>query len=165
MTDEQQTVTGEVASTVDWKSGKGSWVNLKDNSNDFFAFKGGVPKVGESGTWTVKEGTGPMSDKVELVKAVKEATLKEKIKAQAEAEVKEFEKLAAKGDDVYFDRQNLIVRQTCMKAAAMVVSGSIERKPSRDWPKFASCVCDVADKLYDWVVGNEPSLPEPPEEP
>lgn len=165
MADKPQTVTGEVISVTEWKSQKGSWVNLKDNPNDFFAYSGKVPAFGSTGTWTVKEGTGHMSDKVELVKLVGDLELKAKIKAAAKEEVKEMENLIDKGDKVYFDKQNLIIRQVCIKAAATAVGGAAVVEKSKDWPVVGDRICEVADKLYAWVMESDNKLPEPPEEP
>jgi len=165
MAEETQTVSGEVVSVTPWKSGKGSWVNLQDNSTDFFAFKAKVPKVKETGTWVVKEGTGVMSDKVELVKPVKETTLNEKIDFKKKEEVKEFEKLAAKGDDVYFDKQNLIIRQSSMKSAAVLAAAYIQHHKELGTKAIFALASDLADSVYAWVTESDQKLPEPPEEP
>ena len=58
MTKQNQTVTGTVSQVTEWKSKKGSWINLEGNPNDFFAYKGKVPTSGVTGTWEVKEGKG-----------------------------------------------------------------------------------------------------------
>ena len=162
---EAETVTGTVASTRDWKSGKGSWVNLDNNSNDFFAYKAKVPKVGETGTWKVKEGTGVMADKVELVKTVDGVDLKAVRKETADKDMEIVQKSIDSGEKTYFERQNLIIRQTCIKAAASVVGNILEKGNAFKWDTVSSNVTDVAEQLYAWVTESDQKLPEPPEEP
>ncbi|KKL09577.1 hypothetical protein LCGC14_2564490 [marine sediment metagenome] len=165
MTDKGMTVSGEVVSVTDWKSGKGAWVNLKDNSNDFFAFKGKVPVVGLTGTWTVKEGTAHMSDKVELVKLLRGPDLKAVAKETADKDMAIVEKSIESGEKTYFARQNLIIRQTCIKSASVAVAGIAYSDDASLWPKVGDRIIELAERLYAWVTESDHKLPEPPEEP
>ena len=160
-----ETVTGTVASTRDWKSGKGSWVNLDNNSNDFFAYKAKVPKVGETGTWKVKEGTGVMADKVELVKKQDETDLDKVRKETADKDMEIVQKSIDSGEKTYFERQNLIIRQCCIKAASVVVDKLGVPGKTTNIPAISNTICEVADRLYAWITESDYKLPEPPEEP
>jgi len=160
-----ETVTGKVASLNDWKSGKGVWVNLEDNPNDFFAYKNKAPKLGEEGTWQVKEGTGIFSDKVELVK--KQGGTPEK-PAKQENPVAAIES----ADRVYLTRaeadavrQNSIERQSAIKTAGALVGELYPREPKFDHEKALDNVRYIADGVLAWIRMDESKLPEPPEEP
>ena len=160
-----ETVTGTVASTRDWKSGKGSWVNLDNNSNDFFAYKAKVPKVGETGTWKVKEGTGVMADKVELVKRLDDVDLNAVRKESADKDLEIVEKSIESGEKTYFKTQNLINRQSAAKTTSRVVAAMISAGLLKDKLSIANTHLYLADRVYYYITEQEEELLEPPEEP
>ena len=165
MTDKGMTVSGTVVEITAWKSGKGSWINLEGNPNDFFAYAKRVPAKGTEGTWDVQEGKGFLADKVELVKLVKEPDLKAVAKETADKDMAIVEKSIESGEKTYFARQNLIIRQTCIKAAAVVVAKIAEKGKEANVDSAANVLCAMADRLYAWVTESDQKLPEPPEEP
>lgn len=165
MTEDKDTVSGKVASITPWKSGKGSWINLEGDSNDFFAYTGKVPKMGTEGTWEVKEGKGFLADKVELVKLAGEPDLNKVRKESSDRDMKLVEKSIESGEKTYFERQNLIIRQCCIKAAAGFVGELFPRQKSAGISEATREALWAADKFYDWVISRGEKLPEPPEEP
>ncbi len=165
MIDKGMTVSGTVVEVTAWKSGKGSWINLEGNPNDFFAYAKRVPAKGTEGTWDVQEGKGFLADKVELVKLVKEPDLKAVAKETADKDMAIVEKSIESGEKTYFARQNLIIRQTCIKAAAVLVAAEIQAGKAVLKVGTYLRTIQLADGLYAWVTESDRKLPEPPEEP
>lgn len=165
MTEEKQYVTGKVASINDWKSGKGVWVNLEGDPNDYFAYKNKAPKLGEEGTWQVKEGTGIFSDKVELVKKQAQAQAKEAHQKKTQEDFEDAAKIYLTKAEADAVRQNSIERQCALKAAANVVSNLSDPKGSYTIKNMTDTVLELAEPFRAWIQCEEPKLPEPPEEP
>ncbi|KKL50421.1 hypothetical protein LCGC14_2305660 [marine sediment metagenome] len=165
MIDKGMTVSGTVVEITEWKSKKGSWINLEGNPNDFFAYAKRVPAKGTEGTWDVQEGKGFLADKVELVKLVTEIDLSAVVKTAAASDMAIVEKSIESGEKTYFARQNLIIRQTCIKAAAMVISRVVGTDSNWKVQKLIEGTTDIAEGLYAWVTESDQRLPEPSEEP
>lgn len=165
MPEEKQTVTGEVGKVIQWNSKKGYFLNIKGMEQDFYGF--GTPKVkeGQAVTFEVSPGTGQFEDKVCLGKLLKQPSTLDIVKEKAKADMEIVNKSIESGERTYFDKQNLIVRQTCMKAAATVVAGIHSKDEVNSWNDIANQVNEVADRLYAWVTESDLRLPEPEEEP
>ena len=87
------------------------------------------------------------------------------MKETADKDMEILDRSIKSGENTYFERQNLIVRQTCIKAAARL-AGSIVKGIDKANTKVAiSMAEEIADALYAWVTESDQKLPEPPEEP
>ena len=162
---EEKTVSGTVAGTTEWKSGKGSWINLQNDGNDYFAYSGKVPEEGETGTWVVAEGSGFAEGKIELVKPATIGPKKVEVAGKRSEAMEIVDKSIESGEKTYFDTQDLIVKQCCVKVAANAVGEIKGRESPADWDKISENITFVAEHLYNWIMGIEESLPEPPEAP
>ena len=164
MTETDKT-TGKVARITNWKTGKGYFLNLDGNSNDFYGFGACKAKLGETVDLEVSEGTGNFADKIKVDKLYSKATVKEAVQESTDKSMEILEKSIASGENTYFERQNLIIRQTCIKSAC-VLAGSITKNIDAANTKVAiSMAEEIADALYAWVTESDQRLPEPPEEP
>jgi hypothetical protein len=63
------------------------------------------------------------------------------------------------GDSVYYRKDELIVKQCCIKAAARFCAGVIQPSNVVPGKKMADAVCDVAEVFYAWITGMD-ELPE-----
>ena len=164
MTETDKT-TGKVARIVTWTSGKGYFLNLQDDSNDYYGFMKCKAKVGETVDLEASEGTGNFADKIKIDKLYSKATVKEAVKETEDKDLKILNDSIKSGENTYFERQNLIIRQACIKAAASL-AGSIAKNIDKANTKVAiSMAEEIADALYAWVTESDQRLPEPPEEP
>lgn len=163
MPKEKQTVTGTIKAINPWDSGKGGFIVLEDDSTDYYYFSKPPAKIGDTGVFETKPGTKNFSDKVQLVKTVLESRTEKAMQECADKDIKILKDSIASGEKTYFDKQNLIVRQTCIKSACVVVAELKERSKTINIPKTTEEILDVAEKLYEWIIEQEP-LPEPPGE-
>ena len=69
------------------------------------------------------------------------------------------------GERTYFARQNLIIRQTCIKAASVAFAGLHQAQTGLSTAQVSTRIKDIAEDLYAWVTESDYKLPEPPEEP
>ncbi|KKM24642.1 hypothetical protein LCGC14_1603150, partial [marine sediment metagenome] len=58
MTEGKDTVSGTVARVIPWKTGKGYFLNIADDSNDYYGFGKCKGEVGCFVELEVSEGTG-----------------------------------------------------------------------------------------------------------
>ena len=164
MTETDKT-TGKVARITNWKTGKGYFLNLDGNSNDFYGFGSCKAKLGETVDLEVSEGTGNFADKIKVDKIHCGVTVKQVEKETHDKDMEILDRSIKSGENTYFERQNLIVRQCALKAAANAVGACAEKAESKDWATLANTVCSVADQFYAWITESDQKLPEPPEEP
>ena len=164
MTETDKT-TGKVARITNWKTGKGYFLNLDGNSNDFYGFGACKAKLGETVDLEVSEGTGNFADKIKIDKLYSKATVKEAVKETADKDMEIVKKSIESGENTYFERQNLIIRQTCIKAAAELVKSVYNEKGADQWQYAVPKALEIADRFYAWVTESDQKLPEPPEEP
>ena len=165
MTENKDTVSGKVARVVPWSKGNGYFFNLDGNSNDFYGFGSCKLQPGQEVNLEVSPGTGNFSDKVKLDKVLGAPDFNKVRKETADKDMEIVNKSIESGEKTYFERQNLIIRQTCIKAGARLVAAKVQIDESLGKKDAAIATCDAAEILYDWVTGREPPLPEPPEEP
>ena len=165
MPEQTTTVKGEVGKINLWKNKPGYFLLLMGDQNEYYNFGKCPFTVSEQVELEVKEGTGTFSDKYQIVRKAqslpRKAVVQEKAKTAGEIMAEGIES----SDKVYFDRQNLIVRQTCLKAGAEVVGHIVTRINVLPGKAIASSVLELAEMFYNWVVEAEEMLPEPPEEP
>jgi len=164
MTEKDKT-TGKVARITEWKTGKGYFLNLQDDQNDYYGFGKCKAKIGETVDLEVSEGTGSFADKIKIDKLHSGATVKQVEQETKDKDMEIVNKSIASGENTYFERQNLIIRQTCIKAAANLVGTANASEKAGDFPTMVTRVCDVAEQFYAWVTESDLKLPEPPEEP
>ncbi len=162
---EKNKVEGKVARVTDWKTGKGYFLNIESNNNDFYGFGKCKGQVGETVELEVSEGTGNFSDKIRIDKLYSKATVKEAVKETADKDMEIVAKSIESGENTYFARQNLIIRQTCIKAAARLVAAELQAKVKTEVLGTATQTCNRAEVLYAWITESDQKLPEPPEEP
>lgn len=159
-------VKGVIGSTRQWPSGKGYFLTLEDDSNDYYGFGSCKYSEGDEVEIDVQEGTGKFSDKFQVVaKQVLPATpaqAKPKAPEAKPAPVSEYKNAA----NVYFERQDIIVKQTCLKAAAELVGELQGRTEKQDWNWIAKLVNKMADLFYEHITGqdNDKSLDEAADE-
>jgi len=162
---EKDKVEGKVARVTDWSSHKGYFLNIADDSNDYYGFGKCKGQVGETVEIEVSEGTGNFSDKIKIDKMHSKATVKEAVKETADKDMEIVAKSIESGENTYFARQNLIIRQTCIKAAADAIGHSLPGDEIKSLEGLAIAITNTAERLYAWVTESDQRLPEPPEEP
>ena len=165
MTLEKDKTTGKVARVTEWSSHKGYFLNLKDDSNDYYGFGKCQGTLGETVELEVSEGTGNFSDKIRIDKMHSSATIKEVRKETKDKDMEIVNKSIKSGENTYFERQNLIIRQTCIKSATGLTSRIFQGKTDVDKDAIHLRILDTADVLYAWITETDVRLPEPPEEP
>ena len=153
------TVSGEIGKITPWKSGKGYFLNLKGNENDFYGFGSCKKQVGAKVTLTVKEGTGQFSERYLIVKISDSAQEKPVQKEKPKVAQENVLDSVKDGLTVYVEKQELIVRQTCIKAAAEVVGHLVERSPKLPGKDIGDAVIDLADMFVAFCLGID-ELPE-----
>ncbi len=156
---------GKVSRITAWKTGKGYFLNLDGNSNDFYGFGSCKGKVGETVEMEVSEGTGNFADKIRIDKLYSKQTNNEAVKETEDKSMEILNKSIASGENTYFERQNLIIRQTCIKSASRIVSRVVGTDSNWKSQMLIDLSCEIADGLYAWVTESDYKLPEPPEEP
>ena len=164
MTEKDKT-TGKVSRITEWGSKKGYFLNLDGNSNDFYGFGSCKGKLGETVDLEVSEGTGNFSDKIKIDKLYSKATIKEAVKETEDKSMEILDKSIKSGENTYFERQNLIIRQTCIKSASVVFAGLHQQQTGLSTAQVTTKIKDIAEDLYAWVTESDHKLPEPPEEP
>jgi len=157
------TVQGDIGKIVAWKTGRGYFLNLKGQEADYYAFGAPKHKEGESVELTVKEGTGSFSDKLLItqIKPLQPTTAQVQEKVQAAAQ--KMQDYCESADKVYYDRQDLIVQQTCIKAAAELVGKLWPRQEKPNMEEIANTVLYFKDRFYFDITGQEESNEEPKE--
>ncbi len=93
------------------------------------------------------------------------ATVKQAVKETADKDLKIVEDSIKSGENTYFARQNLIIRQTCIKAAAGIISRVVGTDSNWKVQKLVEGTTEIAEGLYAWITESDQRLPEPPEEP
>ena len=162
---EAETVTGKVARVTEWKRHKGYFLNLKDDSNDYYSFGKCKADVNDTIELEVSEGTGNFSDKIKIDKMHSNATVKQVREETKDKDLEIVKKSIESGENTYFARQNLIIRQTCIKSASRMIAAQINQGGAMPDNVWATKTSDIADMLYAWVTESDQRLPEPPEEP
>jgi len=162
---EKDKVQGKIARITEWSSGKGYFLNLENDKNDYYGFMKCKGEVGCFVELEVSEGTGNFADKVKIDKLHSKQTVKETRKETADKDIKLVEDSIKSGENTYFERQNLIIRQTCIKAASNLVGELYPRKESIGLVGAGGAVIETAERFYAWVTETDQRLPEPPEEP
>jgi len=162
---EKGKVEGKVSRITAWKTGKGYFLNIDGNSNDFYGFGSCKGEVGCFVELEVSEGTGNFSDKIRIDKLYSKATVKEAVKETADKDMEIVAKSIESGENTYFARQNLIIRQTCIKSASVIVVGEMRTNPVVVETGIIERTLFIAERLYAWVTESDLKLPEPPEEP
>ena len=164
MTETDKT-TGKVARIVAWTSGKGYFLNLQDDSNDYYGFMKCKAKVGETVDLEISEGTGNFSDKIKVDKMHCGVTVKQVEKETHDKDMEILDKSIESGEKTYFDTKNIINRQSGAKSSAPVVAAMIRAGLLKTKVEIAEAHLYLADKIYFYITEQEESLPEPPEEP
>jgi len=162
---EKDKVQGKVARVTEWKTHKGYFLNLKDDQNDYYGFGKCKADVSDEIELEVSEGTGNFSDKIRIDKLYSKATIKEAVKETHDKDMEIVNKSIKSGENTYFERQNLIIRQTCIKSATGLASRIFQGKTDVDKDTIHLRIVDTADVLYAWITETDVRLPEPPEEP
>jgi len=158
------TVRGRIASLLPWKSGKGYFLNLENDQNDYFGHGTSKREVGEEVTMQVKPGEKGWEHKTQIVSCKKQ--VQEKIKEEA----KQTEPSATDAGEipdgltVYMDKQRAIIEQSCLKAAANLVGELFPRQEAFNKEIMVDLVLWIKDKfVFDIVTqGKEKELAEEP---
>lgn len=166
MTEEQTTVQGTVAKVQVWASGKGFFLNFEDDENDYYKWGKTAIEVGDKAAFSCKPGSKTWEDKVELVKPIEVGTAKVDV---AQLKKKTQDKVLdgiKNGETFYMDKQELIVKQVCLKVAGEMHSHLIERSAKVPGKNIANSVTEMSEMFFLYIMGIEGSgLPEPPEPP
>ena len=162
---EKDKVSGKVARVTEWKTHKGYFLNLKDDSNDYYGFGKCGADIDSTVTLQVSEGTGNFSDKIRVDKFVKKVDLNTVRKETADKSMEILDKSIKSGENTYFERQNLIIRQCCIKAAASIVGNIFQGDPKIRMGIVSDDVENLAERFYAYIMETDQKLPEPPEEP
>ena len=151
----QTTVQGVIRKVTPWQSGKGCFLALHGDSSDYYMFCKHLPNEGDNVTLTVTEGTGNFSDRLQITKLEPAKRTLEEIK-QAKKEADEIvQQSTMAGDRFYFKREDLIIKQTCIKAAAEVIGHCVERSKTPALKGLTDAVIDMADRFYCYVTEQE----------
>jgi len=165
MTVETKKVQGKVARINLWTNKPGYFINLENDQNEYFGYGSCKAKLGEIVDLEVSEGTGNFKDKFKVEKIHCGATVKQVEKETADKDMEIIDRSIKSGENTYFERQNLIVRQCALKAAAVVVAAEIKAKKEIIATGTPERVRDLMDFFYGLVTESDQRLPEPPEEP
>ena len=165
MTVETKKVQGKVARINLWTNKPGYFINLENDQNEYFGYGSCKAKLGEIVDLEVSEGTGNFKDKFKVEKIHCGATVKQVEKETADKDMEIIDRSIKSGENTYFERQNLIVRQCCVKAAARCATAYISRGDDLSTTHVIGICTDIADGLYAYIMETDNKLPEPPEEP
>jgi len=152
---EKDTVKGTITQIKTWKKGNGFFLNLDGDEADYYKFGKPTHEPGDEVELTVKEGTGAFSDKLEIVKIGKGASETTKPTENKQDEDKSFKELCEDGAKVYMDKQNLIVEQTCLKAASDIVGHLLPRSEKQDWEDIAKTVNFLKRDFVHDIIQNQ----------
>jgi len=162
MPEKETIVKGEVGKIIAWKTGKGYFLNLKGDPNDYFGWKECKCSEGEKVKLTVTEGTGSFADKLLITHTDKPTVTLAEIKQTKKDADEIVQHSVMQGNKFYLARETLIIKQTCIKAAAEVVGHLVERTSQLPGAKVADAVIYLADRFYLYVTEQEePEQPEP----
>jgi len=151
----EATVQGVIGKVTPWQSGKGYFLALQGDNNDYYAFSKHLPNEGDNVQLTVTKGTGGFSDRLQITKLEPAKRTLEEIK-QAKKEADEIvQQSTMAGDRFYFKREDLIIKQTCIKAAAEVIGHCVERSKTPALKGLTDAVIDMADRFYCYVTEQE----------
>jgi len=158
---ETETITAEIAAVKQWTSGKGYFLNLKDSADDYYKFGAVTVTPGATVELVVKEGSGNFADKIEVlkIKALPSTPAQVKGKVQERNEKINAYKEAGEFNDRH--RQEMIVEQCCLKAAATIVAGLYPKSEVFAREKIIEYVLTIKDKFYANIMQNEGELKEP----
>lgn len=158
LTGKEKTFDGEVIDLKQWQSGKGYFINLENCSKDFYGFGSCPNKLYDTVKITAAQGTGQFQDKMEVYKIetleqkeVKDFTSADKIQ-QTPTEDRE------KGVNIYVQKQDQIVQECCLKAAAEII-GHVNQGQLTTTKKqvkaLGKSVLQLKKMFYDDIIGLE----------
>lgn len=164
MSQPKDTVTGTVVAVKPWKTGKGFFLNLEGDSNDYYSFGKTALEEGDTATFEVSEGTGGFADKIKLDKLVPTAVEKQQETEKTMPGVETGDKVYLTREEAQAVRQNSIERQCALKAAVQVVGELYPRQEKMDNVKIIDYVETFAVKFLAFIQDEDSPLPEPPGE-
>ncbi len=162
---ETKKVQGKVARINLWTKKPGYFINLENDQNEYFGYGSCKAKLGEIVDLEVSEGTGNFKDKFKVEKLHSKQTVKEVLKESTDKSMEIIDKSIKSGENTYFERQNLIIRQTCIKASVELAGIMFIGKQDKTKEMVTGHALYFAERLYAWVTESDQKLPEPPEEP
>jgi hypothetical protein len=163
MAEPKATVEGEVEKVINWKTNKGYFLLLKGDSNEYFGWKECKCKEGDKVKLTVTKGNGNFSDKLLITHTEQAGTTLAEIKQRKADADDVVDHSVMQGNKFYMAREELIVKQTCLKVAGEVVGHLVNRSAVIPGSAIADAVIDMADKFFCYVTGQEePGLDNEP---
>ncbi len=161
---EEKTASGTVAAVKPWQSGKGYFLSLMNDENDYYAFGLCKAMPDDGVVLTVKPGDGDFSDKVHITKLETGAKPAAPAKTPHEKGVDELHESIKNGKTAYFNKQNVIVEQCCLKAAAEIVSAMINNGMTTKREVIVENTLYMKDKFVEDILGTVEELEEPADE-
>jgi len=155
MTADGNAIAGKVSSIAPWKTGKGAFVKFEGDENDYFYFGPQKCGAGEQCTFEIAPGKGNFEDKIELKKKLSGPDEGSEAAPRQQTKNELFESAAQDGLTVYMDKQNLIVAQTCLKAAAELVGELAVQGDGKSWKEIGTIVCDLQDQFFTHIIQSQ----------
>jgi len=156
-------VEGEIGMVRPWSKGNGFFLCLKGDSNDYYKFGKKLPNEGDKVRLKVRPGTGIFSEKIEVTEITEKPITLAEIKQTKKDADEIVEKSTMPGDKFFFKKENLIIRQTCIKAAAAAAAALVRQGIIKGKVDAADAQIYIADKLYGYVTEQEEPEQEEPE--
>ena len=161
---EKDTVAGIVGKWVEWKTGKGYFLNIDGHEMDYYGFGKCKAALGDKITIEVSPGTGTFGDKMKVEKFVDVGAGPSPPPVSPQTTDKTPKPEFVPASELPMDTNTSIVKQVCLKCASRVVSELHGRKDKIDWTEIATIVTDMADDFYNHHIGLDRPEKNPEEE-
>ena len=149
---EETSVEGLVEKIVPWESGKGYFLNIEFDENDYFGYGSSKAKIDSVVAIEFKKGSGSFGGKRQITKLVLVDKSEKDSQGDSIKSVGANPAPHINGVSANEKRQELIMRQSCMKAASAFVSNSLTPEKNPDWSERVKLVTDISDDFYKKAV-------------
>ena len=149
MTTEQGTMRGTIDRINEWKSGKGYFFTIREGDEEFYGFGSCTGKPGTGYKIEFKAGSGKFEDKYELLKLTAEIPEDPNVQPTFTNRIVPSKPVSPIGTGFSDGRNESIMRQCCLKAAANLVGELSPREKTINWDDVTRIVVDMADVFYE----------------
>ena len=160
---ETTTIKGKVGKIQKWKSGKGCFLFLQGDENEYYKFGSAPFREGDEICYEASPGTGSFEDKIQLGKKLPITAQTQSVPEKREAQQQKKDNGFQSADIVYKETQECIVEQCALKTAGRIVARLYPRTPEIDWQDVIDKTLLLKDKFAcDILTGGE-TIEEPKE--
>lgn len=149
------TVQGVIAQVKPWKNGGGYFLSLVGDSNDYYGWKTCKFNEGDAVELSVKEGTGKFADKVQILSVKAQGAAKTEAAPRKSKVETSIEKSVRQGNSVYFNKDELICKQCCVKAASPITAAMICAGLLKTKKEILEADIDIADRKFCYITEQE----------